>query len=510
MTTALFLILAAQALLGAFDNLWHHELQARLPQRLGARRELALHAAREALYGLLFLVVAWLEVRGWWAWLLAALLLAELFITLADFLEEDRTRKLPPLERLLHTVLTAMYGAFLALMLPLLARWALLPGALVPVQHGFASLVFSAFAVGVLAWSLRNLLALRATGRQLAAARHAPSPIRPSAGNGPRTVLVTGGTGFVGSALVARLVGEGTRVIVLSRDLLQARGLLDPAVTVIDSLDTLPAETRLDAIVHLAGARVLGLPWTAARRRQLVDSRTVLTEALLALVRRLDQRPEVLVAASAVGFYGVALNGGSMHGEGQAPLDETASPRPGQFVSDLCVAAEHEARRAEALGLRVVRLRLGVVLGRGDGAWPLQDLAARLGLGARLGSGRQPAPWLHLDDAVGLLRFALHTPALRGAVNAVAPECPSQAGFAQALAAAHGRRVHLRMPAAPLRWLGGEMMSLLLEGQAVAPAAALRAGYRFAHPTLAAACRSLAGAAPEAGDAATRARAASI
>ena len=493
MTPSLFLVLAAQAVLGAFDNLWHHELEARLPQRMGARRELALHAAREALYGVLFLVVAWLQVHGLWAGLLGALLLAELCITLADFLEEDRTRKLPPLERLLHTVLTAMYGAFLALMLPLLARWAWLPTALVPVQHGLTSFVFTAFAVGVLAWSLRNVLALRATGRLLAAARRAPPPARPAAtGVGPRSVLITGGTGFVGRALVARLVAEGVRVFVLSRDLLQARGLLDPAVTVIDRLDTLPAETRLDAIVHLAGARVLGLPWTAARRRQLVDSRTRLTEALIALMRRLQHRPQVLVAASAVGFYGVPADGGSMRGESQAPLDETAAPRPGQFVSDLCMALEHEARRAEALGLRVVRLRLGVVLGRGDGAWPLQNLAARLGLATRLGSGRQPAPWLHLDDAVALLHLALHTPALSGAVNAVAPTCPSQAEFAQAMAAAHGKRVHLRLPAAPLRWLGGEMMSLLLEGQAVAPTAALRAGYRFAHPDIQSACEALA------------------
>jgi hypothetical protein len=497
MSTALFLVLAVQALLGAFDNLWHHELEARLPQRLGARRELALHAAREAIYAVVFVVVAWLECRGAWALGLGALLAAELVITLADFLEEDRTRRLPPLERLLHTVLTATYGAFLCLAAPMLLAWARLPTALVVAPRGAASWVFTAFAAGVAAWAVRNALALRATrgpaaeaaarARWRAAAGPTPAPI-----DAPATVLVTGGTGFVGRALVAALVRDGRRVLVLSRDTLAARGLLGPDVTVIDRLDTIPAETRIDAVVHLAGARVLGLPWTRARRRTLVESRVALTTSLVALMRRLQRRPAVFLAASATGWYGVPPDGGSMRGEGAEPLDEAAPPRPGQFGSDLCIAVEHEARRAEGLGVRVVGLRLGVVLGRGDGAWPMQAFAARLGLGAILGTGRQPAPWLHLDDAVGLIRFGLDTPALAGAVNAVAPEAVSQRAFAAALAAAHGRRAWLRVPAAPLRWLGGEMAALMLEGQAVAPAAALAAGYRFRHPRLAPACEALA------------------
>jgi uncharacterized protein (TIGR01777 family) len=487
MTSTVFIVLAAQAVLGAFDNLWHHELEARLPQRVSARRELALHAAREAIYGLLFLIVAWIECRGAWAAVVGAMLAAEVVITLADFLEEDRTRRLPPLERLLHTVLTAMYGGFLALMVPVLAGWWHQPAALVFVPHGLVSWIFTAFAVGVLAWSVRNVLALRGTRPAPAAAAHAAPP----PAHAP-TVLVTGGTGFVGAQVVARLVRDGRRVIVLSRDLQQARANLGPAVTVIDRLDLLPAETRIDAIVHLAGARVLGMPWTRARRRLLIDSRVALTTALLALMRRLHHKPQVLVAASAVGFYGVPAEGGSMRGEGHEPLDESAPPRPGQFACELCIAAEHEARRAEALGVRVVRLRFGVILGQGDGAWPLQALAARLGLGTVLGTGRQPAPWLHIDDAVGLVRHAIDTPAVSGAVNAVAPEACTQAGFARTMAAAFGRRVWLRMPAAPLRLLGGEMMSLMLEGQAVAPAAALRSGYRFAHPSLAAACAQLA------------------
>jgi uncharacterized protein (TIGR01777 family) len=497
MSLALFLVLTVQALLGAFDNLWHHELEARLPQRLGARLELALHAAREGIYAIVFLAVAWLECRGAWALVLGALLAAELVITLADFLEEDRTRRLPPLERLLHTVLTAMFGAFLCLMLPVLVAWGRLPTMLAVVPRGIASWVFTTFAAGVLAWCVRNVLALRETrgpaaeaaskARKRATMGPVPTPLDASA-----TVLVTGGTGFVGRALVANLVRDGRRVIVLSRDLLSARGLLGPDVTVIDRLDTIPAETRIDSIVHLAGARILGMPWTRRRRHTLVESRVALTTALVALMRRLQQRPATFVAASAIGWYGVPPERASMHGLGTVPVDETAPPQPGQFGSDLCIAVEHEARRAEGLGVRVVRLRLGVVLGRGDGAWPMQAFAARLGLAAVLGTGRQPAPWLHLDDAVGLIRLSLETSALAGAVNAVAPQAPTQRAFAKTLAAAYGRHAWVRVPAVPLRWLMGDMSSLMLEGQAVVPAAAVAAGYRFAYPRLDDACQALA------------------
>ncbi len=295
---------------------------------------------------------------------------------------------------------------------------------------------------------------------------------------GPATV-VTGATGFIGRALMTQLQREGRRLIALSRDGRQARAMFGPDVWVVESLDAIPSETRIDAVVHLAGARVLGLPWTAARRRTLLASRVGVAQALLDLMRRLAQPPRVLVGASAVGYYGATPQSSSSE-----PLDETAPPQPGQFQSDLCSAIEHEAQRAEAFGVRVVRLRFGVVFGRGDGAYPMLALGARLGLGAVLGSGRQPAPWVHLDDAVGLIRFAVANEGLRGPVNAVAPDTPSQERLTKAMAASFGRGQWLRLPAAPLRWLAGEMADLLLEGQVVAPRAALAAGYVFEHPRL--------------------------
>ncbi|WP_431045807.1 TIGR01777 family oxidoreductase [Roseateles sp. L2-2] len=475
-------VLIAQALLGAFDNLWHHEWAARLPHRRGARRELALHAGREALYGALFLGLAWWSWHGTLALAVAAVLAVEVVITLTDFLEEDRTRQLPPFERWLHTVLTVSYGLFLGLMGPRLIEWWQQPTALAPAGRGLVSWVFTAMAVAVWAWSLRNALAVRRLGREAEALREEsalpPAPRHASA------VLITGATGFVGQALVRRLRAQGRRLIVLSRDPKQARLQFGTDIAVVGSLDEIAAETRIEAFVHLAGARVLGRPWTRARRGELMESRTRLTEQLHRLVRRLERPPAVLVAASAVGFYGAPESG--------VVCDERSPAQRGVFQSDLCAAIEHEAMRMETVGMRVVRLRFGVILGREDGAYPMQALAARFGLAARLGDGRQPVPWIHRDDAVGFIDWALRRPDLRGAVNAVAPDLCDQAAFSTALAASFGRRAWMRMPAAPLRALAGEMSTLLLDGQRVVPRIALASAYPYRFATLAAALRDLA------------------
>ncbi|MBB6577688.1 uncharacterized protein (TIGR01777 family) [Comamonas odontotermitis] len=484
--TIVFVLLTVQSLLGAFDNFWHHEREARLPQRTSARHELRLHAAREAIYGLLFASFAWLQWRGWWVLLPAGLLVAELFITIADFLEEDRSRKLPPLERALHTVLAVSYGLLVGLAGPLFWQAAQLPGGVSVVTHGSWTPMFSVASVCVLAWSVRNALAVRTLG----ATAHCNDSIPPAQGAvlqglGQQTVLVTGGTGFVGQALVQRLLREGRRVLVLSRDPLQARAALGEGVWVVDRLDDIPCETRVDAVVHLAGAGILGAPWTAGRRRLLLQSRLQVMVQLQGLIARLSHKPEVLVCASAVGYYGVPLDA--------VPLDESAPPQPGRFQSDLCRLVEAAASRSNALGVRVVCLRPGIVLGRGDGAFPALAFAARCGLGAVLGGGLQPMPWIHLDDAVGLVCHALAEPALRGPLNAVAPQAVSQGQFARCLSGAVGRPQWLRVPGWPLRLLLGEMSELLLCGQNVVPAQALRSGYRFRYASLASALGQLTG-----------------
>lgn len=301
-----------------------------------------------------------------------------------------------------------------------------------------------------------------------------------------QTLLVTGATGFVGRHLVRRLLADGHSVIALSRDPERAGRALGPQVRVVGRLADIAADARIDACIHLAGARVIGPPWTQTRRDELMRSRAAPAAQLLALMHRLERPPRALLVASAIGWYGKVETGADL------PCNESAPPQPGQFQSDLCVAIERDAQLAEALGVRVVRLRFGVVLGADGGAYPPQALAARLGLGAVLGDGRQPSPWVHVDDVVGLACFALAHDEMAGPVNVVAPQTPTQSEFVDALAASYGRKACLRVPGVALRLAMGEMSDLLLAGRNVVPAVAQRAGYAFAHPSLDAALAALA------------------
>ena len=479
--TAIFAILTVQALLGAFDNFWHHELEAKLPQRISARYELVLHASREGIYAVLYAGIAWVRWEGAWAWVLAVLLVAEAVITLADFIEEDLTRRLPPLERVVHTVLAVSYGAFVAALAPVLVDWAGAPTGLPAVGHGLVSWLFTLFAAGLLVWSARNWMAV---ARLYRVAQVASSKAKAEPPHGP-AILVTGGTGFIGTALVRSLRADGQRVIVLSRDARRTAAGFGAGVEMVESLDALPGETPVAAVVNLAGAPIAGGLWTARRRVVLLDSRIATTQAVRALVERLDIRPTVLVSASAVGFYGLR----GAHEE----LDETAPPQLGTFQSDLCAAWEREARAMCGLGLRVARLRFGCVLGRTGGMYPPLALATRFGLGAVMGSGRQPMPWVHIEDAVRVIRFALETAAVRGAVNVVAPELLPQAVFAAALGTSMGRAVRFVVPGGLLRAVAGEASQLVLDGQAATPRALLADGFRFRFPSLAPALADLAG-----------------
>jgi uncharacterized protein (TIGR01777 family) len=467
MTTALIL-LALQGVLGAFDNVWNHEWHERLPSRPGARRELILHAARGALYAPVFLGFGWLKLGGLYGWAFIAILAVELGITLADFVEEDRTRKLSGLERMTHTVLTLNYGGFLALAAPALIAAALQPTDIALVDRGWIGWLMTFYAAGSFGFAMREALAARRLGRMSAAA-----PIAAPALASGRTVLITGGTGFIGRAVTRRLVERGDRVIVLTRDAAAARETLGPVPMPVESLAEIPGDTAIDGIVNLAGAPIFGPLWTKARKRTLVTSRVAATAELAAWIAGLSKRPAVLVSASAIGWYGT----------GDAPRDETA-PVGSDFPAILCNAWEREAARAVALGLRVCRLRLGVVLGSEGGMLAGLLPSFRLGLGARIGDGRQWVSWIHRDDAVEMIVRALADPLFTGVINATAPEPVRQAAFAEGLARVLHRPLWLRLPAGLLRAGLGEMAELLTEGQAVLPRRAIEIGFNFRCPEL--------------------------
>ncbi|HYD99374.1 MAG TPA: TIGR01777 family oxidoreductase [Alphaproteobacteria bacterium] len=467
--SAALILLTLQGLLGAFDNLWNHEIQVGLAGRPGARRELLLHAVRQMLYAVVFVTLGWLAPMGAFAWAFAGLLLVELLITLWDFVEEDRTRRLSPTERVTHTLLTVNYGAVLGLVAPEWWRWAQAPTGLEAAERGPLAWVMTLYAMGVLLWGGRELLA----GLRFATPDWRRRPFAVGRSEAPLHVVVTGGTGFIGRHLVRRLVADGHGVTVLTRDPALAEFHFGPHAAAVSSLSDIPAGLRVDAVVNLAGAPTLGGPWTARRRRLLRESRTATTRAVVDWLAGRAQRPAVLVSGSAIGFYGR---------RGDEGLDEAAAPRP-EFMSRLCQDWEAEAGRAAALGVRVVALRIGLVLGRGGMLAGLLP-SFRLGLGAVLGDGRQWWSWVHIDDLVGLILHALADGGLSGPVNATAPEPVPQREFGRMLGRRLRRPVRLRLPAGPLRLLLGEMAELLLAGQRVLPAKAEAAGYRFRHPTL--------------------------
>ncbi len=513
------MLLAAQGLIGAFDNLWHHELTERLSAKPGARREVALHAVREALYAVIFLSLAWFAWQGVWTYVLAAIFMVEIVITLWDFVVEDQSRKLPRFERILHTVLAMNFGAIVILFLPVLADWAATPTAFAPRDYGWWSWLFTAYGLGVAAWAVYDFAVVvkftvphwqRWPIRVAEGAADEFPSFRPSVaragiaadtvlGTIPdiavrfrdddearKTILVAGGTGFIGRHLVRRLVGQGHEVILWARDPLKGEFLFGPRVHCIGDLAELSPSRHLDAIVNLAGTPLLGGLWTRRRKAELIASRTETTRALVEHVARMSTPPEVLINASAIGYYGL---------RGDEWLDEDALPQE-IFQSELCLAWEMEAQAMEAFGTRVVRLRLGLVFGRDGGAFPALSRPYRFALGAVFGHGRQWLSWIHIDDVVRLIDFALHHRELHGAVNAVAPEPVRQSDFAEALARAVEWPRWLRIPAKPLRFALGELSQLFLDGQRVSAARLLRYGFAFRFPDLTAALDDLLVTAP--------------
>lgn len=297
-------------------------------------------------------------------------------------------------------------------------------------------------------------------------------------------IVIAGGTGFIGRALVAKLVEQGWTVTVLTRqapDAVQRR--LRLPVAVVQWRPTDPPDPGLvdgtDAVVNLAGATI-ARRWTAAARRLILESRVQATKALVEAIRRAAAPPRVLVNASAVGFYGP---------RGDEPVTEADGPGS-DFLANVCLAWEAAARPAQEAGVRVVLLRMGLVLGRG-GALSRMSVPFLFFVGGPLGSGRQWVPWIHIDDVTGLIAFVLENGVLQGPVNAAAPNPVRNRDFAAALGRVLRRPAVVPAPAFLLRWGLGEMSSMLLTGQRAIPAAAVQAGYTFRFPTLELALREI-------------------
>jgi uncharacterized protein len=473
MSPLLWTLVSFQLVMGAFDVVYHHELTERLAWRPGAAKELTLHAARNLFYAVLFAVFAWCEPRGAWAWVLIAVLLAEIVITLADFVEEDMSRKLPATERVLHTLLAINYGALLALAGPEILRWASMPAEIAVVSYGWGSWVLTVAAAGVLAFAIRDLYTSHRAARFVAPTSADLRDLLPAG----QSVLVTGGTGFIGSAFVDALVRGGHEVTVLTRDPSRATKLTTP-LRFVTSLDQVPDNAQFDAIVDLAGEPVADGLWTRRRRFNVIASRVRGVRAIGQLMQRLEVKPRVIIKASAIGRYGVRDD--DMLTEVDAGTDMS------QFAVRSCAITEAAAlRTGQRLGVRVVNVRIGLVLGRDGGMLgrllPVYDLA----LGGPIGNGRQWMSWISLQDVVRLMAFAIGNDALDGAVNATAPKPVRNREFAAALGRALNRPAILPVPAFLLEWVLGDVArELLTGGQRVLPAKATAAGFRFVDPSL--------------------------
>lgn len=297
----------------------------------------------------------------------------------------------------------------------------------------------------------------------------------------PLTVAISGSSGLIGSALLERLRAGGHTVVpMVRRPARDGEIHYDPLNGVLDP----EALVGVDAVVHLAGAGIGDRRWTAAYRREILESRTLSTTLIAESMATVANRggPRVLLSGSAIGFYGAT---------GDEELNERSDAGEG-FLADVCRAWESATSAAEDAGIRVVHLRTGIVLSPRGGALKKLLPLFRLGLGGRMGSGRQWQSWISIDDEVGAIEFLL-TADISGAVNLTAPAPVTNREFTKVLAGTLSRPALVPIPTfGPKLLLGGDLAdALLFTGQRVLPARLSDSGYSFAHPTLAEALASL-------------------
>ncbi|KAF0861735.1 TIGR01777 family oxidoreductase [Pseudomonas sp. LD120] len=294
-------------------------------------------------------------------------------------------------------------------------------------------------------------------------------------------ILLTGGTGLIGRALCRYWQGQGHQLSVWTRRPDQVAALCGPQVRAIKTLQELD-QTPVDAVINLAGAPIADRPWTHKRKALLWSSRITLSETLLAWLETLEHKPRVLVSGSAVGWYGDG---------GERELTEESPPVSEDFASQLCIAWEETALRAEALGIRVVLVRTGLVLSADGGFLSRLLLPFKLGLGGPIGNGRQWMPWIHINDQIALIDFLVHQDEARGPYNACAPNPLRNREFARSLGRVLHRPALIPLPAFFLRLALGELSLLLLGGQRAVPARLLEAGFTFQFTDLPAALDDL-------------------
>jgi hypothetical protein len=302
-----------------------------------------------------------------------------------------------------------------------------------------------------------------------------------------KTVLITGGSGFIGRRLSQELTERGDRVTVLTRDAGTTRGKLPPGVRAAGWTPTKEGPwydevDKVDAVVHLAG-ELVAQRWSEAKKKEIVESRVGSTDRLVEAIARAKHKPKVLVCASAVGYYGAR--------DAKEELDE-ASERGQGFLAELVERWEAAAKKAEEHGVRVVMLRIGIVLGKGGGALGSMVAPLKMFVNGPIGKGDQIYPWVHLDDVVGLAILGIDDERVSGPVNATSPYPESARTLAKVIGDTINRPT-IGVPAGVVKAMLGEAAEVLTGSQRVVPKRAIELGYEFRHARLVPAVESILG-----------------
>lgn len=287
-------------------------------------------------------------------------------------------------------------------------------------------------------------------------------------------ILITGGTGFIGSKLTESLIKQGHNVTILSRDPNKVSALFGSMVTALSDLRQLTPDSSYQVIINLAGAPIFDTRWSEARKQLLRNSRIDLTTQLVESMSRMLVKPDVFISGSAIGYYG---------DQGDNILTEQSASRA-DFSQQLCADWEDAAISAEKYGIRVCLIRTGLVIADGGGLLQRMLLPFRLGLGGRFGEGNQWMSWIHRQDWIAIAEAMITDNSMHGAYNATAPNPVTNNEFTKNLAACLKRPALLPVPAWLLKMLLGEMSELVLGSQRIIPDRLLAHGFKFQYPNL--------------------------
>ena len=285
-------------------------------------------------------------------------------------------------------------------------------------------------------------------------------------------ILMTGGTGFIGSVLCLRLVEENHNIVVLSR---HPENISSP-IKAISDLNELSDDVFFDVVINLAGEPIANKRWSEQQKNRIFSSRIGTTENLVEYFKRLENKPKLFLSGSAIGYYGIDKT--------DDIIDETGEGDD-SFSSELCQKWEAVALKAEGLGIRTCLLRTGIVLGKGGGALSKMLLPFKWCLGGRIGQGTQWMPWIHIDDLIGVIMYCIHHDDVSGAVNGTSPNPVTNEVFTKALGKELKRPTIFPMPEIMVKLLMGQMgEELLLAGKQIVPTKVLDSGYSFEYKTL--------------------------